>query len=144
MKAAGLFKYVWPFCYHQAFKGWPFKRQPKRMFKHTQRKCVGCCWQFVWVCWPFCGVNAEQVKKKTAVHQFLTNESFWKCKLHCEIVLKKCYHGLISENEPQFESYDVDLLTKQTTTQENVQTHSKRMRRLLLAICLSMLTILWG
>ena len=26
---------------------------------------------------------------------------------------KKCYHGLISENEPQFESYDVDLLIKQ-------------------------------
>ena len=21
-KAAGLFKYVWPFCYHQALKGW--------------------------------------------------------------------------------------------------------------------------
>ena len=22
LKAAGLFKYVWPFCYHQALKGW--------------------------------------------------------------------------------------------------------------------------
>ena len=38
MKAAGLFKYVWPFCYHQALKGWNVSVKEKDMSQFCKLK----------------------------------------------------------------------------------------------------------